>query len=189
MTKKQGTIKSTSAPSRALAAPAPRRTVASTKTTQLATEAIRKMLPDLEAGEEPITHTLLQKRLREQGIPASVRTYWSYVTEGSDIALQIKRAQDSQQSPGTALARAREDAKKLRARIAELEEANRTLLAQQAAMVAYLADDKDGPGLDVTVVHRMQRASLGEVVRGTAFARRPLASFGRSQSGGGRGRQ
>jgi hypothetical protein len=153
--------------------------VASAKTAHLAADTIRKMLPDLEAGDPPITHTLLQTLLKEQGIPASGRTYWSYVTEGSAIALQIKSAQDRQRDrpQGTPLARARDEAKALRARIVELEAANRTLLAQQAAMIAYLADDTKGPGLDVKVLHRAQRASLGEAVRGTPFARRPLASF------------
>lgn len=165
--------------------------VASPMTAERAAKEIRTLLPDLEAGEEPITHTLLQKLLKAKGIPASARTYWSYVTAGTAIALQIERAQERQRelSQGTPLAQARAAAKQLRARIAELEAANRILVAQQAAMVAYLADDKDGPGLDVAVLHRAQRASLGEAVRGTAFARRPLASFAQMQLGKPRGRR
>lgn len=166
-------------------------TVVSADTARRATAAIRELLKELELGDEPISHTLLQKLLKQQGIPASPRTYYAYVTAGSAIAKQIEDAQARQRelSQGTPLARAREEAKKLRERIAELEEANRGLLAQQAAMIAYLTDDVNGPGLDVMWVHRAQRASLGEAVRGTAFARRPLSSFfppRRGPGGGGR---
>ncbi|GLC25283.1 hypothetical protein [Roseisolibacter agri] len=165
-------------------------TVVSEATARRAVAAIRDLLRELQGSEEPITHTLLQTLLKKQDIPASPRTYYAYVTDGSAIALEIGRAQARQRelSQGTPLARAREEAKELRAYIAELEEANRLLLAQQAAMVAYLTDDANGPGLDVTVVHRAQRASLGEVVRGKPFARRPLSPFAQPPRGPGGGR-
>lgn len=166
---------------------APARMPVSSETAKRATLAIRNLLKELEAGDEPVTHTLLQKLLKDQGIPASSRTYYAIVAAGSAIALDIGRAQARQRqlSQGTPLARARQEAKQLRERIAELEEANRMLLAQQAAMIAYLTNDMTGPGLDVTVIQRAQRASLGDVVRGTAFARRPLASSSRPHGGRG----
>lgn len=136
--------------------------------------AIRALLPDLEVGDVPITHELLMRLLVERKVRASRRTYFKHVTKGSVIAAQIERAQErqAQHSAGTPLARARDEAKRLRARIAELEDANRVLLLERAAMVAYLM----APPANVPqeVIARAQRHALGASIHNTPFARRAL---------------
>ena len=136
--------------------------------------AIRALLPELEVGETPITHELLMRLLVERKVPASRRTYFKHVTKGSVIAEEIKTAQKHQAkfAAGTPLARARDEATRLRARIAELEAANRVLLLERAAMVKYLMEPP--ANVPQEVVARAQRHALGASLHKTPFARRAL---------------
>lgn len=123
-------------------------------------DMVRALLPDAVKWTRPITAEALRLE-----IGVAKKTFYQHVREGAPLHAEVERAKAEQAKYGrmSGAARARQEDRAaitaLRARVAALEHANRTLLKREVALVDALTTFE---GVSVAVVQRAQQRALTE---------------------------